>query len=704
MKTRFLSYFLVLIFVVLIPNRAISRREPNGASDLLILDGVDGRIEEDENTFSVIRLEEEEACEQMYGFLPCSKSIWGHVFLIVVYEYLLFHGESYVAAGGERIFKILGPGVFGACAFQIIGAFPEALILLVSGLLNNKEVAQECVLTGVGLLAGSSILLLTLVWGTCVILGSQHFPNSSQSSDSTNQNPIQNFFLSLWPGYGVVTDSWTGYTAWIMLISAIPFTIIQFPVLFDLSYFWERIFVVVALLVSVTFLLSYFFYQLFQPWIQGRQLLYLKHGHLVVDILKHVQNHTNETLFSDDGAPDLSVIRRIFKVTDRDGDETIDASELKGFLQEIKFRKMYSDKDKATQDMMKEFDVDDNKKININEFVKGMEKWVEETKKDSGETYRLDEVLRPWMEKKREEREIMKNIVPEILEHLQSSTHGSLLTEDGTPDIPAIKRLFKDIDHDKDDLISYSELRDLMMDIKFGSIPHDIDEAASKMMEELDISGDKLINEDEFVTGLSNWLNAISINQTPKPEQINEESDYHQNWEETDKLVESKFVDKSPFAWIKAISLLVLGIVMLGLLAEPLIHSVQSLSKAASIPSFFIAFIFVPLATNARITISAIGEVRRKKLNITSLTFSEIYGTVLMNNLLGFSVLLSLIYFRGFSWDFSVEVLMVLIVCAVMGCLASFSTVFPVWTAVFACMLYPLSLVLVTVLGDFNWL
>ncbi|KAL8032050.1 hypothetical protein ABFX02_13G068600 [Erythranthe guttata] len=712
MKTRFLSYFLVLVFVVLIPNRAISRREPNGASDLLISDGVDG-IEEDENTFSAIGLnkrsvafseEEEEACEQMYGFLPCSKSIWGHVFLIVVYEYLLFHGESYVAAGGERIFKILGPGVFGACAFQIIGAFPEALILLVSGLINNKEVAQECVLTGVGLLAGSSILLLTLVWGTCVILGSQHFPNSSQSSDSTNQNPIQNFFLSLWPGYGVVTDSWTGYTARIMLISAIPFTIIQFPVLFDLSYFWERIFVVVALLVSVTFLLSYFFYQLFQPWIQGRQLLYLKHGHLVVDILKHVQNHTNETLFSDDGAPDLSVIRRIFKVTDRDGDETIDASELKGFLQEIKFRKMYSDKDKATQGMMKEFDVDDNKKININEFVKGMEKWVEETKKDSGETYRLEEVLRPWMEKKREEQEIMKNLVPEILEHLQSSTHGSLLTEDGTPDIPAIKRLFKDIDHDKDDLISYSELRDLLMDIKFGSIPDDTDEAATKMMEELDISGDQLINEDEFVTGLSNWLNAISINRTPKPEQINEESDYHQNWEETDKLVESKFVDKSPFAWIKAISLLVLGIVMLGLLAEPLIHSVQSLSKAASIPSFFIAFIFVPLATNARITISAIGEVRRKKLNITSLTFSEIYGTVLMNNLLGFSVLLSLIYFRGFSWDFSVEVLMVLIVCAVMGCLASFSTVFPVWTAVFAYMVYPLSLVFVTVLGDFNWL
>ncbi|CAI9757057.1 unnamed protein product [Fraxinus pennsylvanica] len=81
----------------------------------------------------------------MYGFLPCSKSSLGHLFLIIVYEYLLFHGESYVASGGERIFKILGPGVFGASIFQVIGSLPEALILLASGLLNSKETAQECV-------------------------------------------------------------------------------------------------------------------------------------------------------------------------------------------------------------------------------------------------------------------------------------------------------------------------------------------------------------------------------------------------------------------------------------------------------------------------------------------------------------------------------------------------------------------------------
>ncbi|KAK4439142.1 Sodium/calcium exchanger NCL2 [Sesamum alatum] len=651
---------------------------------------------------------EEQSCEQMYGFLPCSKSVWGQVFLIVVYEYLLFHGESYVASGGQRIFKILGPGVFGACAFQLIGSLPEALILLASGLLNSKEVAQECVLTGVGLLAGSSILLLTLLWGTCVILGTQDFSrylrsDAASSSDCPNQkNPLERLFLSLWPGYGLVTDSWTGYTARIMLVSVIPFTIIQFPRIFGLSLSWERVFVLITLVVSVTFLFSYFFYQLFQPWIQKRQLLYLKHGHLVVDILKHVQYKTMGSLFTDDGGPNLSVIRRIFEETDRDGDKYLTAAELKDFLREIKFRKLYSDKDKVTEDMMKEFDADKDKKITVDEFVKGMEKWIEETKNDSSKIYHLNEVLQPWIEKKREEREMMKNLIPDILEHLKASIHGSLLTENGTPDLPAIKRLFKDIDHDKDDFISHSELKDLMMDIKFGIIPNDIDAAASKMMEELDVSGDQLVNEEEFVTGLSKWLKSSYINQTTTPE-INKDSGYQEKWERMDKLVEDKLIDKSVLAWTKAIALVVLGIVMLGLLAEPLIHSVRSLSKAANIPSFFIAFIFVPLATNARIATSAISEVRRKKLNINSLTFSEIYGTVLMNNLLGFSVLLSLIYFRGLSWDFSVEVLMVLIVSAVMGCLASFSTVFPVWTAFLAYLLYPMSLVLVNVLGDFNW-
>lgn len=97
-----------------------------------------------------------------------------------------------------------------------------------------------------------------------------------------------------------------------------------------------------------------------------------------------------------------------------------------------------------------------------------------------------------------------------------------------------------------------------------------------------------------------------------------------QKWEETDLLVEGKSVDKSVSAWMKAIMLLLVGIAILGVLAEPLIYSVQSFSQSATVPSFFISFILVPLATNARGAISAFTAARGKRPRTTSLTFSEV--------------------------------------------------------------------------------
>ena len=45
------------------------------------------------------------------------------------------------------------------------------LSCVVSGLSGSKEIAQSQVSIGMGLLAGSTILLLTIIWGTSVIVG-----------------------------------------------------------------------------------------------------------------------------------------------------------------------------------------------------------------------------------------------------------------------------------------------------------------------------------------------------------------------------------------------------------------------------------------------------------------------------------------------------------------------------------------------------
>lgn len=41
----------------------------------------------------------------------------------------------------------------------------------VSGLSGSKETAQSQVLVGMGLLAGSTVMLLTVLWGSCIIVG-----------------------------------------------------------------------------------------------------------------------------------------------------------------------------------------------------------------------------------------------------------------------------------------------------------------------------------------------------------------------------------------------------------------------------------------------------------------------------------------------------------------------------------------------------
>ena len=74
---------------------------------MLVCDGVDDVQPQD----SYLQLKDQRVgssssdnySKQMYSFLPCSNNILGHLFLILVYEFL-FHGESYLASRGKQIF------------------------------------------------------------------------------------------------------------------------------------------------------------------------------------------------------------------------------------------------------------------------------------------------------------------------------------------------------------------------------------------------------------------------------------------------------------------------------------------------------------------------------------------------------------------------------------------------------------------------
>ena len=68
---------------------------------------------------------------------------------------------------------------------------------IVSGLSGSTATAQTQVSVGMGLLAGSTIMLLTVLWGSCVIVGKCDLVDS-KAVDSTDTKGYSLTGISLW--------------------------------------------------------------------------------------------------------------------------------------------------------------------------------------------------------------------------------------------------------------------------------------------------------------------------------------------------------------------------------------------------------------------------------------------------------------------------------------------------------------------------
>ncbi|KAK4387112.1 Sodium/calcium exchanger NCL [Sesamum angolense] len=563
------KHALALVFILVLCGLACARLIPD-QSDLISDDGVVGA-----SKFPpLLRLPAaEEVCEQTYGFMPCTSTALGNLFLILVYGYLMFLAATYLSNGSELLLEILGPGIVGGLFLPVLGALPDAMLILVSGLSGSRETAQSQVSVGMGLLAGSTVMLLTLIWGTCIIVGKCDIENSV----AVDSKDTKAFSLA---GSGISTDIWTSYASIIMAISVIPFIIVQLPQILH-SNSGRHLAVLIALIVSASLLIAYCLYQVFQPMVQRRRITYAKHKHVVAGILKHLKMHAFGKLFGEDGKPNVEVLRRLFRMIDDNKDGYLSHTELRALIVGIRFSEINLDEDDAVVKLMNDLDSSRDSRVDLNEFISTVARWLEEAKGAKAPNHT-----------------------------------GSM---------------------------------------KF------IDDFHEQTRREHDLLGDQ---GDEAAEG----------------------------------------VDNPRWTSVKAVLLLLLGTVIVAVFADPLVDAVDNFSTATSIPSFFISFIVLPLATNSSEAVSAIIFASRKNLRSASLTFSELYGAVTMNNVLCLSVFLALVYVRGLVWDFSSEVLVILIVCVVMGVFASIRTTFPLWTSLLAFLLYPFSLALVYVLDYvFGW-
>ncbi|XP_062153908.1 sodium/calcium exchanger NCL-like [Alnus glutinosa] len=515
------------------------------------------------------RLFSSDTCTETYGFLPCTTTVLGNVFLILVYSYLMFLGAKLLSDGSEILLEILGPGIIGGFFLPVLSSLPDATIILASGLSGSTETAQSQVSVGMGLLAGSTVMLLTILWGSCLIVGKCDLDENSVAVD---QKDTKTFSFT---GSGVSTDIWTSYAARIMIMSIIPLIIVQLPQVFQETSL-SHLAVLVSLVVSICLLIAYSLYQIFQPWIQKRRLAYAKHKHVISGILRDLKMRALGRLYRDDGEPNTDVIEKLFKTIDQNSDGSLSEAELRALVIGINFEEIDADTDDAIAKLMKDFDASRDTRVDVNEFVEGISRWLKKARHSAGDG-QDDQSIR-------------------FLNHFHQQTK-----------------------------------------------------------KEADLFSDQ---NDEAVERIEN-------------------AKWHAS---------------------KAGLMLLLGTLIAAVIADPLVDVVDNFSTATSIPSFFVSFVILPFASSSEV-VSTLIFARKKKSRMSSLMYSEIYGSVTMANVLSLAVFLGLVYFRDLTWDFSSEVLVVLVVCIVMGLIASFRTTFPLWISLVAYALYPLSLLLVYILN-----
>jgi Ca2+/Na+ antiporter len=106
------------------------------------------------------------------GLLPCSITITGNLVLIIFYGALLGVAAKVISDGAEMLLDLGLPAtLIGGIVLPLLGAVPDSAMIIASGIGGSKDHANKQIAVGMGTLAGSTIMLLTLPWLGSIILG-----------------------------------------------------------------------------------------------------------------------------------------------------------------------------------------------------------------------------------------------------------------------------------------------------------------------------------------------------------------------------------------------------------------------------------------------------------------------------------------------------------------------------------------------------
>jgi Ca2+/Na+ antiporter len=159
----------------------------------------------------------------VFGLLPCSITITGNLVLVVFYGAILAAAAKLISDGAEMLLDLgLPPTIIGGIVLPLLGAVPDSAMIIASGSSGDPAEADKQISVGMGTLAGSTIMLLTIPWFGAMILGRVDIVNKKGIDGQCSRFKLSSFWKS---GVSVTPD--VTYGAIIMMITSLPYLIIQ---------------------------------------------------------------------------------------------------------------------------------------------------------------------------------------------------------------------------------------------------------------------------------------------------------------------------------------------------------------------------------------------------------------------------------------------------------------------------------------------
>mmetsp|Transcript_16758 Transcript_16758/g.67609 ORF Transcript_16758/g.67609 Transcript_16758/m.67609 type:complete len:588 (-) Transcript_16758:594-2357(-) len=569
-------------------------------------------------------------------------TVSGLFWLFVTYGYTLFMASSLISDGSDLLLLVPSlAGIVGSCVLPVLGAVPDGAIMLFSGLGSIDE-AQDSLAVGVGALAGSTIMLLTIPWAIAGVAGRVDIDERTHTAKYTAKpklTPAKAWSLF---GCGVQPGDQVKTGAVLMLLTSISYLVIQGPCIY-LEYFssaqgpkttaakdheigsGEHWFALAGLCITLFGFVAYLWYQ-----------------------VSTSGDEDNIRKFRAD---------ELIKQKLRKGEITLAGAMSEIIVQEAQRGASGASRKQLLPMVHKSADYDAVAQTDES-YQKPAGDAPPLLSRTASGVGRLADVVRPFF----------KSLDRDSNGQIDQSEASALLKALGEKPTPGrVADLFRELDADSDGQIDFGEF--------VGGLAKYLTAAAPPSASDADAEQGTLGDDEDEIPD----------------EEEEEEDDVPEDIADFPPSKQQEIIKQ------RALVKLTVGTVLVITFSDPMVDVMSEIGVRTGINAFYVSFVLAPLASNASELIAAANFALKKTSKTITISFASLEGAACMNNTFALAIFMGLIFFRGIAWEYTAETISILVV-QILVAIVAFRQPFYLAHSLLILSFYPLSILLVAAL------